>query len=118
MRGSPRMGGGSLPSATTGRRGCGMRPTADCWPTSKATRVLFGTLPSLSTANASSRPVTTILRVWNAASGQLLATLQGHEDVVRHAAFSADNQHIVTASDDHTARVWDAANGQMVATLR
>jgi WD40 repeat protein len=41
-----------------------------------------------------------------AASGQLLAKLEGHSGYVNHAAFSPDGQRIVTASDDKTARVW------------
>jgi WD40 repeat protein len=45
-------------------------------------------------------------RVWNAANGQLLATLVGHTAPVWHAAFSPDGQRIATASDDHTVRVY------------
>ena len=67
-------------------------------------------------------------RVWNAASGQLLATLQGHTsylgsalfspDEVGSAVFSPDGQHIVTASWDGRARVWNASSGQLLATLQ
>jgi WD40 repeat protein len=45
-------------------------------------------------------------RVWNAATGQVLATLQGHTEFVSDAMFSPDGQRIVTASNDKTARVW------------
>jgi WD40 repeat protein len=44
-------------------------------------------------------------RVWNAASGQLLATLQGHTSSLLSAAFSPDGQRIVTAGFDKAARV-------------
>jgi WD40 repeat protein len=47
-------------------------------------------------------------RVWNASSGQLLATLQGHTNILASAVFSPDGRRIVTASDDKTARVWSA----------
>src|SRR5579864_4108387 len=57
-------------------------------------------------------------RVWNAADGHLLATLQGHAGPVLFAAFSPDGQHIVTASGDHTARVWNTADGRLLATLK
>jgi WD40 repeat protein len=40
------------------------------------------------------------------ASGQLLATLQGHTDFVHSAKFSPDGHRIVTASYDKTARVF------------
>jgi WD40 repeat protein len=57
-------------------------------------------------------------RVWDASSGELLATLQGHTDRVESAVFSPDSQHILTASVDKTARIWNASNGQLLATLQ
>ena len=56
-------------------------------------------------------------RLWDAASGHLLATLSGHQSYVEHAAFSPDGTRVVTASKDKTARLWDAASGQLLATL-
>ena len=57
-------------------------------------------------------------RVWDAATGEPLATLAGHDDdVVSRAAFSPDGARVVTASQDKTARVWDAATGAPLATL-
>jgi WD40 repeat protein len=55
-------------------------------------------------------------RVWDATSGQLLATLQGHTQGVRSAVFSSDSRHIVTASD--RVRVWNAVSGQLLITLQ
>jgi WD40 repeat protein len=45
-------------------------------------------------------------RVWNAATGQLLANLEGRASQVLRAAWSPDGRHIVTASVDRTVRVW------------
>jgi WD40 repeat protein len=50
-------------------------------------------------------------RVWNAATGQQLAKLEGHTAVVRQARFSPDGQCIVTASNDRTARVYRLLGG-------
>jgi WD40 repeat protein len=57
-------------------------------------------------------------RIWDAHSGQTIATLAGHESKVYGAAFSPDGTRIVTASHDHTARIWDARSGKTIATLR
>jgi WD40 repeat protein len=51
-------------------------------------------------------------RLWDAATGRLLATLRGHEDVVRWVKFSPDGSRVVTAGMDHTARVWNVETGQ------
>jgi hypothetical protein len=48
-------------------------------------------------------------RVWDGATGELVAALQGHRNSVVDAQFSPDGQRIVTASEDKTARVWEAS---------
>jgi WD40 repeat protein len=55
--------------------------------------------------------------VWNAATGQVIARLEGHPGPVDNAAFSPDGQRVVTASDDSTARVWNAASGQVMCEV-
>ncbi len=56
-------------------------------------------------------------RLWNAATGTLLATLPGHSDDVKTARFSPDGKRIVTGSADHTARLWDASAGKQITVL-
>ena len=57
-------------------------------------------------------------RVWNVATGDLIATLRGHSAQVESARFSPDGTRIVTASADHTARLWDAVTGRIMGLLR
>jgi len=51
------------------------------------------------------------VRVWDAASGDCLRVLDGHEDSVESVAISPDGKRIVSGSFDNSVRVWDAASG-------
>ena len=57
-------------------------------------------------------------RLWEADSGKLLATFQGHTRWVWSAVFSPDGRRVLTASDDQTARLWEADSGKLLATFR
>jgi len=49
-------------------------------------------------------------RVWDAATGALLATLQGHTDTIHTVRWSNDSLYLVTAGWDGTIRVWGVGN--------
>ena len=53
-------------------------------------------------------------RLWEADSGKLLATFQGHTGAVVSAVFSPDGRRVLTASYDNTARLWDASSGKTI----
>jgi WD40 repeat protein len=57
------------------------------------------------------------VRVWEAQSGKLIATLRGG-DGIESAQFSPDGQRIITASLYQPVRIWDAQNGKLLATLQ
>jgi hypothetical protein len=57
------------------------------------------------------------IRLWDAATGVVVATLAGHTERIRAVALSADAKRIIGGSDDTTARLWDAETGAAVATL-
>jgi len=58
------------------------------------------------------------VRVWDAATGDELRVLRGHNGSVESAAFSPDGMRIVTASRDGTARVWASDTGSELFVLR
>jgi WD40 repeat protein len=56
-------------------------------------------------------------QLWDAVTGQEIASLRGHKDDVTSIAFSPDSGRIVTASNDRTARLWDATTGQEITSI-
>ncbi len=57
-------------------------------------------------------------KIWDAASGKLLADLVGHREAVEYAEYSPDGKRILTASRDNTVKVWDAVTGFPLTSLR
>ena len=57
------------------------------------------------------------MRVWDAASGACVSTLEGHSGHVSSVAFSPNGSRIASGGEDTTVRVWDSATGECVATL-
>jgi WD40 repeat protein/tRNA A-37 threonylcarbamoyl transferase component Bud32 len=58
-----------------------------------------------------------LVKVWDADTGQLQFTLKGHTGPVWGVAFSPDGRRIVTASADQTLKVWDARTSQEMLSL-
>ena len=52
------------------------------------------------------------LKVWDAASGHLLRSLEGHTGAVNAVALSPDGSTIVSGSWDHTIRAWNLTSGK------
>jgi WD40 repeat protein len=58
------------------------------------------------------------VRLWAAASGRCLATLQGHTGTVYGVALSGDGHLVASGGGDGTVRLWAAASGACLHTLR
>ncbi|MFH2203271.1 MAG: cytochrome c peroxidase [Elusimicrobiota bacterium] len=52
-----------------------------------------------------------------AASGPLLAVLEGHTDLVRQAVFTPDGTQVLSIGNDHAVRRWDAAAGRELSAF-
>jgi WD40 repeat protein/ABC-type dipeptide/oligopeptide/nickel transport system ATPase component len=57
------------------------------------------------------------IKIWDAVSGELLSTLEGHSDVVHSVSWNHDSSKIVSGSADKTIKIWDAVSGELLSTL-
>lgn len=56
-------------------------------------------------------------KIWDAASGECLNTLEGHSHFVRAVAWSPDGRRLVTGGDDTKLLVWDPESGSHLLEL-
>ena len=53
--------------------------------------------------------------MWNLSTGQLISTLQGHEDTVWSVAISPDGQTLATGSSVDTIKLWSLDWDELLA---
>ncbi len=58
------------------------------------------------------------IRVWDAATGRLVARLEGHSQLVSKLAFSRDGRRLISASADQSIRIWDTNTWNKANVLR
>jgi dipeptidyl aminopeptidase/acylaminoacyl peptidase len=59
-----------------------------------------------------------LVRLWSAATGKLIATLEGHDASVLSVTFSHDGKLLLSSSLDHDLRIWSVARRTSVRVLR
>jgi WD40 repeat protein len=57
------------------------------------------------------------VKLWDAATGRLLRTFEGHSDAVASVAFSPDGARVLSGSHDQTLKLWDTVSGQLIRTF-
>ena len=55
--------------------------------------------------------------LWEAPTGELLSSSQGHTDAVYSVAWSPDEKTLASGSRDHTVKLWETATGKQLASL-
>jgi WD40 repeat protein len=58
-----------------------------------------------------------VAQLWDATTGTLLFTLNGHHSPITALEFSPDGRNLVTVSYDHTGLVWSTKTGNLVHRL-
>ncbi|KAM0753877.1 dynein regulator [Meredithblackwellia eburnea MCA 4105] len=57
------------------------------------------------------------IKIWDAATGQCLKTLVGHDNWVRALVFHPSGKFLLSASDDKTIRTWDLLTGRCIKSI-
>lgn len=57
------------------------------------------------------------IKLWEAASGKLLRTLESHVASVFEVTFSSDSKLLASGSSDSTIKLWDVASGKLIRIL-
>ena len=107
---------------TTRHSGCGNWHSGKCLKTirdvaliKRSTSSAAPSMPAGTHALSGHRDGT--VRLWNLETGECLATLKGHSDIVNSVQITPDGRFAVSGSDDKTVKVWDLEAGTCVGTL-
>jgi uncharacterized protein with WD repeat len=57
------------------------------------------------------------VKLWDAESGELIRSLEGHQSSVNSVAFSPDGRWLASGSYDYTVKLWDVETGKLVRSL-
>ncbi|MEQ1839613.1 MAG: AAA family ATPase, partial [Verrucomicrobiales bacterium] len=57
------------------------------------------------------------VKLWDVATGKVVASLSGHTRQVSSVAFSPDGTRLASGSEDQTVKLWDVMTGKAVAPL-
>ncbi|PPR04700.1 hypothetical protein CVT26_015025 [Gymnopilus dilepis] len=59
-----------------------------------------------------------LIQIWDASTGKMMHSLEGHTFSVSSVAFSSDGSQIVSGSWDRSIRIWDASTSEEICVLK
>jgi WD40 repeat protein len=59
-----------------------------------------------------------LIHLWNVATGEKVATFNGHKAGVLEVAFSSDSRTLASSSDDWTVKLWHVESLRELATMQ
>jgi WD40 repeat protein len=62
-------------------------------------------------------PVESSVKIWDAKTGKLVATLKGHTNEVHCLAWTNDGKTLISGSSDHSIRTWNTTKWEQTAVL-
>jgi WD40 repeat protein len=62
-------------------------------------------------------PDASSIKIWDAKTGKLVATLKGHTNIVVCLAWTKNGKTLISASVDSSIRIWNTTNWQQTAVL-
>src|SRR5215468_453544 len=57
------------------------------------------------------------VKLWDASSGMLIHSLEGHQGSVHALAFAPDGRWFASGAFDFTVKLWDASSGELIRSL-
>lgn len=57
------------------------------------------------------------IKLWHCATGECLATFDGHDDAIWDLSFSSSGEYLASASSDGSAKLWNSKTGECLHTL-
>jgi hypothetical protein len=93
------------------------RPKIEVVPIISHTQPVYSVAFSPDGARVLSGSGDNTMKLWDAATGGLLRTFEGHSSFVISVAFSPDGARVLSGSHDKTLKLWDAATGQLLRTF-
>ncbi len=59
-----------------------------------------------------------VIKVWKMYSGELVRTINAHEDLVQDFTFTEDNQTLISVSLDKTVKMWNILSGEKLFEMK